>query len=114
MADKIIGYFYNEPLFEICVPDVANVSASDYPAKNFTSDGKESNDNKLKRPFYFSHPKPLRMKVLTWLGKEITWTFEKGKDPIPLQKIFKTPVPLVVDANGDVTATQVTSIQVGY
>ena len=60
-----------------------------------------------------SHPKSLKMKVLTWLGKEITWTFEAGKDPIPLKKIFATPAPVVVE-NGDATETTVTSIQVGY
>ena len=115
MNANIEGEFYNPVILEISVPDIADVSAEDYVAKSMDKYGNENSTDhtKKQRPFVVSHPKSLKMKVLTWLGKEITWTFEVGKDPIPLKKIFATPAPVVVQ-NGDATETTVTSIQVGY
>jgi hypothetical protein len=113
-ANIVDNFFYNKGTkLDINYPDVADVSETDYTAKKLTRDGEEDNTNGEQRPFIPSHPVSLRMKVETWLGKTITWTFEPGKDPIPLKKIFASPAPLLVQ-NGETTATEVTTIQVGY
>ncbi len=115
MRNEIRGYFYNYPKLEIAVPDIADVTNDDYIAKSFTKQGVESEDPKLQQPFYISHPVSLQMKVETWLGKIVEdWIFEAGKDPIQLRKIFKTPAPVTVDADGNPTGTEVKKIQTGY
>lgn len=109
MDQKIVGS-YDDPIFlQINFPRIADVSANDYTAASFKGgDGKTE-----QKPFVVCHPKSLKMKVRTWKEEDITWIFEAGKDPIPLKKIYASPVPLVVES-GDVTETQVTSIQIGY
>ena len=116
MESNIVdNYFYGKGIkLDINVPDVANVSETDYTAKKFNRSGQVDNTKGNQHPFIVCHPVSLRMKVLTWLDKEVTWTFEAGKDPIPLKKIFASPAPVTVDANGTATETQVTTIQVGY
>lgn len=116
MAESNIldNFFHNKGTkLDISVPDVADVSENDYTALKLTRYGEVDNTKGEQRPFIVCHPLSLRMKVETWLGKEITWTFDPQKDPIPLKKIFASPVPVVV-TNGEATATEVTSIQVGY
>ncbi len=115
MISSLRGYFYNYPKLEIAVPDVADVTNENYIAKSFTKQGVESEDPKLQQSFYICHPVSLQMTVETWLGKIVeNWIFEPGKDPVQLRKIFKTPAPVIVDADGNPTETEVTKIQVGY
>lgn len=113
MNSNIRGEFYDAVILQIMVPEVADVSSANYEAKKLDKYGNASTNDKDLKPFIFSHPVSVRAKVQTWLGKEIIWTFEAGKDPIPLRKIFASPAPVLVE-NGVATATAVTSIQIGY
>jgi len=113
MISNIEGAFYDAVILQIMVPEVADVSAEDYEAKKLDKYGEISTKDEHLKPFIMCHPVSVRAKVQTWLGKEITWTFEAGKDPMPLKKIFANPAPVLVE-NGGATATTITSIQIGY
>jgi hypothetical protein len=113
MLTQIRGEFYDAVILQKMVPEVADVSVNNYEAKKLDKDGNDSTKPEDLRPFIIAHPLPLRMKVQTWLGKEITWTFNAGEDPMPLRKIFASPAPVLVE-NGEPTATTVTSIQISY
>lgn len=109
MDQTIKGKYDEEVIFQVFHPRIADVSSLDYPSATF-----KNNKGVMElKPFIICHPKSLKMKVQAWDGTDIIWTFEAGKDPTLLSKIYKTPAPLVVE-NGDPTATTVTSIQVGY
>jgi len=113
MQANIQGEFYDAIILQVMVPEVADVSVASYEAKKLDKYGNISTKDEDLKPFIMCHPVSLRAKVQTWLGKEITWTFEAGKDPLPLKKIFNTPAPVLVQ-DGTPTATTVTSIQIGY
>lgn len=113
MISNIRGEFYDAVILQVMIPEDADVSEVDYEAKKFDKYGNISTKAEDLKPFIPCHPLSLRMKVQTWLGKEITRTFEAGKDNTPLRKIFADPAPVVVE-NGLPTATTVTTIQIGY
>ena len=109
MEQNIYGKFDDEVILQGYHPRIANVASADYTAASF-----KGKDGKTRQyPFIPSHPVSLKMKVTFWDDVTSLWTFEAGKDPILLKKIFKTPAPVVVE-NGAATETKVTSIQVVY
>lgn len=113
MNTKISGNYYDAVILQVMIPEIIDLSVVDYEAKQFNKSGNVSIKTEDLRPFIINHPRPLYMKVQTWLGKEISMYFEAGKDATPLRKIFKSPAPVLVE-NGVATATAVTTIQIGY
>ena len=109
MISNIQGKYDEDVKLHIYHPRLADVSAEDYTAASFTI----RNGQTVQVPFYVCHPLSLYMKVTFWDGVTSLWTFEAGKDPIPVKKIFATPTPVVVE-DGAATETEVTEIQVGY
>jgi hypothetical protein len=112
MISSIRGNFYDTVILQIMVPEDADVSSENYEAKQLDKQGNVSAKAEDLKPFVICHPVALRAKVVTWLGREITWTFDPAY-PVLLRKIFASPAPVVVE-NGVPTTTVVTSIQVGY
>jgi hypothetical protein len=113
METKIKGNFYDAVILQVMVPGVADVSNGDYNAEFINKSGQATDNPKDLRPFVVCHPLSLRMKVETWLGKEITWTFGADGIPMLLKTIFADPAPVLVN-NGEPTATEITEIQIGY
>lgn len=121
MNQNIEGILYSKPKFEFVYLEKIDLTQGDYTAKKLlhkVASGAEKivedNEKGKQYPFYIGHPLPLQMKVETWYGQTvIDWIFDPNKDSIPLKKIFADPAPVVVE-NGAATATEVTSIQVGY
>ncbi len=102
MKTELVGGFYNKVVTECSLPEIVDVSSDDYTAKKFNKNGAEDGSEAEQKPFIICHSEEVTLKVVTWLGKTITWTFTTGPYPMPLKQI------LTDDVN---TAT---SIQISY
>ncbi len=114
MKSNVYGEFYDAVILQIVKPVIADVSAADYTAQKLNKNTAAIDATGEQKPFILNHPVALKLKVQTWKGEDVTYIFHAWENPTPLKKIYKTPIPLVVDADGNATATQVTSIQIGY
>ena len=84
MNVHIEGQFYDDIILQCMYPEVADVSAEDYVAKSFSGKKKEEKQ----RPFIVCAKEEVTLKVETWLGTVITWTFPVGPYPMPLKRII--------------------------
>jgi len=85
MEQKIVGS-YDDPIFlQINYPKIADVSSVDYTAIELKGDDEKTRQ----RPFVICHNEGVTLKVETWKGDVIVWTFTPGPYPMPLKKIFK-------------------------
>ncbi|MGV8094520.1 MAG: hypothetical protein AB2L24_21915 [Mangrovibacterium sp.] len=84
MIANIQGEFYDPVILQMMFPKIVDVSATDYEAEEIGN----YEVNKKKRPFIVAHPNPVTLKVETWLGEVLTWTFTSGPYPMLLQRIF--------------------------
>lgn len=84
MKNNIEGSFYDEVIMQLCYPEIADVSAEDYTAKSF-----KGNQVKTKqRPFIVCAKEETTLKVESWFGNIVTWTFPVGPYAMPLRRIF--------------------------
>lgn len=103
------GTYYNKVITEISIPEVADVSASDYTAKKFNKFGKEDPKGD-QRAFVICHPEAVTLKVLPWLSDEpVVWKFIPGPYPMPLRKILTDAGNVLTDSG-----VSVATIQIGY
>lgn len=85
MKNNIEGSFYDEVIMQLCYPEIASVSAADYEAKTFKGNQVETKQ----RPFIVCAKEETTLKVETWFGNIVTWTFPVGPYPMPLKRIIK-------------------------
>lgn len=97
----LTGYFNNEVITEICVPKVIDIGTG-YEAKKLNFNGAEDT-NAEQRPFIVAHPVEITLRIETWLGETLTWTFLPGAQPMPLRRILD-------HVDNSIT----TGIQIGY
>jgi hypothetical protein len=85
------GFFGNEVITELCIPEIIASIANGYQAKTFNRLGKEDSSGE-KRPFLICHNAPITLKVVTWAGVTILWDFpgDKYPYPMPLREILKS------------------------
>jgi len=85
MNSNIVGKFYDEVILELCYPEIADVSVDDYIAKSFRG----NKPKELQHPFVVCAKEEVTLKVESWLGNVVVWTFPAGVPyPMPLRKIF--------------------------
>ena len=104
MKVQLVGSFYNDVITECSIPEVIDVSESDYTAKSFNKSGTEDADDAIQRPFIIAHPEEITLRVVPWLGTELTWTFTPSVFPMPLKKII----------SGHADNSAETDIQISY
>lgn len=94
MANSIQGSFYDQVILQIMIPGTVDVSAEDYEAKVIDNYGREASGDpsEKQRPFVVLPTADTTLKVETWLGKVIVWTFKVGEPPILLRKILHDAV----------------------
>lgn len=85
MDSNIVGKFYDDVILECCYPEIADVSIADYVAKEFAG----NKVVKKQHPFVVCAKEETTLKVESWLGNVVVWTFPAGVPyPMPLRKIF--------------------------
>lgn len=100
--NKIIGSYSEEIILQITTPKIVDVSASDYLAEKLNiNTGLVDNDGEI-RPFILCAKEEVTLKIETWTGTVIVWTFPGGPYPMLLRRIF-------TDAGNSAT-----TIQIGY
>jgi hypothetical protein len=109
MQNHLYGKFDDEIVLQGFHPRIADVGSGDYNSEFFK--GKRGEVKQF--PFLFSHPRSICAKVEFWDGSVSLWTFEPGKDPVLVKKIFASPTPLIVE-NGIPTSEPITEIQIIY
>ena len=100
MSNTIIRDGYNnEIVLQLTKPKIVNVSAVPYMAEVL---GMKIMDSGVVNPFIIASAVEVTLKVETWDGTVITWTFTPGPYPMPLRKIFTD------------VANTATTIQIAY
>lgn len=86
MDNVIIRDEYNiEVILQCMDPKIVDVTSADYVAEAST---KKVGESGIASPFILAHPVEVTLKVETWLGTIITWTFTPGPYPMPLKRIL--------------------------
>jgi len=102
MKTNVYGEFYDAVMLQIVKPVTVDVSSADYTAQKLNKNTAAIDAEGDQRPFVICQKEEVTLKVETWKGETIVWTFSAGPYPMPLRKIF-------TDAGN--TAT---TIQIGY
>lgn len=98
MNQNLVGSYDDPIILQINYPKIVNVASADYTAVSL----KGGNGKTVQKPFIICHSVAVTLKVETWKGDIIVWTFTAGPYPLPLRKIF-------TDAGNSAT-----TIQIGY
>lgn len=99
---KIYNGYSNEIILQVTLPKVVDVSSVDYEAEKININTGAVDSTGDIQPFIICHSEEVTLKVDTWKGVAVTWTFPAGPYPMLLSKIY---------TDGANTAT---SIQIGY
>lgn len=102
MNTTLLGAFADPIILQISHPKIVNVAAVDYVAESINKNTGTIDPDASVIPFVICHPEQITLKVETWFGTIITWTFSEGPYPMPLRKIF---------FDG---ANSTTTVQIGY
>ncbi len=100
MPINIKGNFYDDIIHQVVRAEVVDISKGNYEAKTFKSALQLKEEQ---HPFILCHHEEITLRVESWFGEEITWTFLPGERPILLKRLIK---------HADNTIE--TGIQIGY
>lgn len=88
MKTNMYGEFYDAVIMQIVKPVTVDVSSADYTAQKLNKNTAAIDENGEQKPFVICAKAEVTLKVETWKGEPITWTFAAGPYPMPLRKIF--------------------------
>lgn len=103
MKANVWGEYYDAVILQVVKPVTVDVSSADYTAAKLNKNtAAVDNVNGEQRPFVICHNEGVTLKVETWKGDVIVWTFAPGPYPMPLRKIL------------NYVGNSATTIQIGY